>query len=112
MAKIIYNKLIRDKIPEIITASGKQYETEVMPDAEYLAALKEKLVEEALEAKSAAPEELVKELADVLEVLDYLMRANGITDAMVRGMQQKRYEERGGFDKKLKLLWTRNTKGS
>lgn len=106
MEKILYNKLIRDRIPEIIATSGKQYETEVMPDAEYQAALKKKLVEEALEAQGAAPEDLAKELADVMEVLDYLMRANGISEAMVRGMQQKRHEERGGFDKKLKLLWT------
>lgn len=48
-----YNKLVRDKIPDIIAADGRQYATEIMSDEEYLAALKQKLVEEAQEVLEA-----------------------------------------------------------
>ena len=47
--KIIYNKLVRDKIPEIIEASGKTCETEILSDKEYLQMLDKKLDEELAE---------------------------------------------------------------
>jgi predicted house-cleaning noncanonical NTP pyrophosphatase (MazG superfamily) len=63
-----YNKLVRDRIPEIIQNSGKRCAFETMPEAEYCQALLEQLVEEAQEVHQAAPEELVAELADIQEV--------------------------------------------
>ena len=62
----IYNKAIRDKIPEIIKASGKEPKTRQLPNAEFLSKLEEKLVEELKEYQdSKSPEEL----ADILEVI-------------------------------------------
>ena len=48
-----YNKLVRDRIPEIIAAEGRQYATETMADTEYRQALLVKLVEEAQEVADA-----------------------------------------------------------
>ena len=46
MKEILYNKLVRDKIPQIIEEAGKQYETKILSDTEYLEMLDKKLDEE------------------------------------------------------------------
>ena len=103
-----YNKLVRDRIPEIIHESGREYAVEVMPDSEYREALWQKLVEEAIEAQEAAreePHEVATELADLYEVMDTIMDAFGIQREEVVEVQRKRREERGGFARRLRLLW-------
>lgn len=106
MSKTVYNKLIRDRIPEIIRAAGKQCETTVMAEEEYIQALRSKLVEEALEAQQAAPEDLVTELADLQEVIAALVEVYGLTPEQVRAVQTARCEQRGGFADRLKLIWS------
>ena len=102
-----YNKLVRDRIPEIIAADGRQCSTEIMSDDEYRRALLAKLVEEAQEVAAAAEDdELVKEIADLYEVIDALLIAFDLDREAVLAMQQKRHDERGGFEKRIKLLWT------
>ena len=64
--KVIYNKLVRDKIPEIIEASGKICEMDILSDEEYLQMLDKKLDEELAEYHQ---EQNIEELADILEVL-------------------------------------------
>ena len=101
-----YNKLVRDRIPEIIAAEGRQYATEIMSDTEYRQALLVKLVEEAQEVAKAEGGELVKELADLYEVIDAVMTAFALDKDAILAKQQKRRDERGGFEKRIKLLWT------
>lgn len=101
-----YNKLVRDKIPEIIRQSGNQCEVTIFSETEYLEALRQKLIEEAQEAAIASSDELVKELADLYEVIDAILTASGIEREAVSAVQQQRREERGGFEGKIKLLWT------
>jgi predicted house-cleaning noncanonical NTP pyrophosphatase (MazG superfamily) len=101
-----YNKLVRDKIPEIIRQSGNQCEVTIFSDTEYLEALRQKLIEEAQEAAIASSDELVKELADLYEVIDTILTATGIEREAVLAVQQQRREERGEFEGKIKLLWT------
>jgi predicted house-cleaning noncanonical NTP pyrophosphatase (MazG superfamily) len=105
MTRIRYNKLIRDRIPEIITAEGKQFDIEIMPKQEYEQSLRQKLVEEAQEAAQASPEKLIIELADLYEVMDALMAAHGISQRTVLQVQEQRHNDRGGFEQHLKLLW-------
>ena len=107
--KTEYNKLVRDKIPEIIRASGNQCEISTLNDVEYIEALKQKLLEEANEVAIAPPEELAEELADVMEVIDALMAAAGIEPEKVKEIQQVKRSQRGGFDNRIKLLWTRTS---
>ena len=66
MTKKMYNKLVRDKIPEIIQADGKAPKTRILSDEEHLEALLDKLGEEYEEFKEAKN---VEELADLYEVL-------------------------------------------
>lgn len=106
MKRIEYNKLIRDRIPEIIESTGKAFKVTVMPDQEFHEALKAKLLEEVSEAKEASSrEDLIKELSDIYEVIDTLCIALRIDKSDVLELQKKRNEERGGFTKQLKLQW-------
>ena len=110
-----YNKLVRDRIPEIIEASGRQYAIAQMSAKEFQQALHEKLIEEAQEASLSAehnsvgtanPAELIKELADLYEVIDTLMAAYQIERSDVISEQEARRVERGGFNQRLRLLWS------
>jgi predicted house-cleaning noncanonical NTP pyrophosphatase (MazG superfamily) len=77
--RVAYNKLVRDQIPDIIAAAGRQPSTRILDHASYQVALRTKLLEEAREAEAAADEQLASELADVLEVLRALATAPGFT---------------------------------
>jgi predicted house-cleaning noncanonical NTP pyrophosphatase (MazG superfamily) len=104
-----YNKLVRDGIPEIIRQTGKYCEVALMSEAEFSQSLREKLLEEAQEAVVASPENLVSELADLQEVIDAILRVYGIErEALVKEQRRKR-TERGGFDQRLRLLWTESS---
>ncbi len=103
----VYNKLVRDAIPEIIRQHGDTCQTEVMTEGEFQLMLRQKLVEEAQEVVQAATERsLITELADLYEVVDTLLQTNSITTDLVRTEQERRREERGGFAQRIKLLWT------
>lgn len=95
-----YNKLIRDKIPEIIQAEGREPMMHVASDKEYRLKLNEKLLEEVneyLENESA------EEIADILEVTDAIMNAKGWTKEEIAAIKKKKFEERGGFAKRIVL---------
>ena len=103
-----YNKLVRDRIPEIIRESGRECAVEVMSDSEYREALWQKLVEEAAEGRDASreiPEGIVTELADLYEVIDAIMVAHGIQQETVLEEQERKRLKRGGFEARLRLLW-------
>ncbi|HVV66794.1 MAG TPA: nucleoside triphosphate pyrophosphohydrolase [Candidatus Saccharimonadales bacterium] len=100
MARKVYNKLVRDKIPEIIRADGKQLTSRVLNDTEHLEALLEKLKEECAELATARNAE---ELADVHEVLHALADALGITREELEKVQAEKAARRGGFKQKIFL---------
>ena len=102
----IYNKLVRDKIPDIIASEGRTCETEIMDDAEYKQALQDKIVEEGEEIRKSSDEELVTEIADLYEVIDALIAVYGLSKEEILRRQAERRESRGGFEKKIKLTKT------
>lgn len=105
MNKKIYNKLIRDKIPEIIISNGGESKTRVLDDTEYLDSLLQKIVEEAEEVKQTKGEhkELIKELGDVQEVIAAIIKLQNLSKEEIAAIQQQRKDSRGGFDQKLFL---------
>ena len=107
MTRQEYNKLVRDKIPEIIQQAGRECKITTLSNAEYLEALRQKLIEEAQEAAFASSNDLVKELADLYEVIDAILIVLKIERETVLAVQKHRQQERGGFECKIKLLWTR-----
>ncbi len=96
-----YDKLIRDKIPGIIESKGKQCKVEVMDDEEFALYLKKKLQEEVDEFLESGE---VDELVDVLEVMRAILELEGVTVGEFEEMRREKAAERGGFEKRLKLL--------
>lgn len=95
-----YNKLVRDRIPEIIRAKGKEPITHIADGAEYAEKLREKLLEEVNEYReSHAPEEL----ADILEVLYALAELDQLTQAALEEIRRTKADERGSFRKRIIL---------
>ena len=104
MNRKTYNKLIRDKIPEIIKKDNAIPKISILNDEQFAMSLKEKLVEEAkelLEAKTS--EEILSELSDVLELVESIATNNELTIAEVEKQKLAKKEKRGGFEKKLFL---------
>src|SRR4051812_31489710 len=96
----IYNKLVRDRIPEIIAASGRSCDIRTLSEDEFASTLFAKLVEEAEEAQvaaSAEPANLPTEIADIYEVLDALIAHYGLDHSAILDLKRQRREDRGGF---------------
>ena len=98
---MVYNKLVRDKIPEIIESKGGKAEIRVLTDEEYPRFLEAKLDEEVGEYhRDQNPEEL----ADILEVV-YTLAANlGVSREKLHEIYQQKHDARGGFEKQLMLI--------
>ena len=96
----IHNKLVRDRIPEIIEASGRSCVTEVLSGDAYIRALDAKLNEELAEYQQSKS---LEELADLLEVMGAVVKARGYTwDDLTRVRKEKR-ADRGAFDRRIFL---------
>ncbi|MFC1633038.1 hypothetical protein ACFL1U_02780 [Patescibacteria group bacterium] len=107
MEKIEYNKLVRDKIPEIIKKNNEIPATEVLKWREYMQALKDKVCEEAQELADAGDrKEVLNELADLQELIDTIRKESKLTKAQITTAQKKKRQERGGFKKRIFLKWT------
>ena len=101
MKTITYNKLVRDRIPEIIEANGNTCVTEVLSDEAYLAMLDAKLTEELAEYHADGNPE---ELADLLEVIYAAAHARGVTAESLDRIRSEKAAKRGGFGKKILLV--------
>lgn len=97
----IYNKLVRDKIPEIIEESGKKCDTMIASKEEYTKLLEEKLKEEVNEFLK---DKNLEELADVMEVLFGLAHNLGYSEDELIEKRLAKKDERGGFKEGIKLL--------
>ncbi len=97
-------KLVRDRIPELIEASGRSAVTRTVSEDDLRVALLAKLREETAELTAAPPEDLLEELADVLEVVRSLASVLGIRWSDVIGAADRKLDERGGFDRGLVLV--------
>lgn len=96
----IYNKLVRDKIPEIILKQGKAVAFHALEGDELKKALKEKLIEEAQELLNAVTEEeIAEELVDVTDVLFTIQGIYGISYGKLMDISLKKSMEKGEFKK-------------
>lgn len=98
--KTIYNKLVRDRIPELIEASGKTCSTEILSDNEYLRMIDAKLDEELAEYHQ---DQNLEELADLIEVVYAAAKARGYSLEELERVRAEKATKRGCFDKKILL---------
>lgn len=98
-----YNKLVRDRIPEIIRRAGKTPKYHTLNDEAFTDALKRKAVEEAEELLAADDESLRTELADLTEVLDAPLDAYNVSDDEITAIRKARNMERGAFAERIFL---------
>ena len=103
MSTKIYNKLVRDRIPEIIEASGAECKTQILSDEEYLKMIDAKLDEELAEYHK---DQNIEELADMLEVIYAAAVARGHTLEQLEAVRAEKATKRGGFKKKILLVET------
>ena len=104
---IIYNKAIRDKIPEIIRASGKDYDVKTLSDEDFLIEMEKKLLEEVHEYGESGS---IMELADVLEVVYRIATLRQVDKEELESLRVDKLKERGGFQKNLFLVQTTERK--
>ena len=104
----VYNKLVRDKIPEIIEKSGKTCTVETLTDEKYISMLDAKLNEELAEYQESKS---MEELADLLEVIRTVAVARGSSMDEVEAIRRDKVAKRGGFEKKILLTEVRDCEG-
>ena len=100
MSTITYNKLVRDKIPEIIKNDGKQCITEILSDDEFLEMVDAKLDEELAEYHK---DKNIEELADLLEVVYAAAVARGYSVEELEKVRADKALKRGAFENKIFL---------
>lgn len=98
---MLYNKLVRDKIPEIIAQQGESANTRILNGKEYTVALEQKLDEETAEFHK---EKNLEELADILEVVYALADDLGYTKEDLLQVYNQKHEKRGGFQSRIFLI--------
>jgi predicted house-cleaning noncanonical NTP pyrophosphatase (MazG superfamily) len=108
--KKFHNKLVRDKILQIIEEAGHGHEARTLSEEEFRKKLKEKLVEEAQELLKAPSEELLNELSDVLQLVRSVAENEGIEFDEVEEKRKKKKKERGAFEKRIFLIWSTKQK--
>ena len=97
----IYNKLVRDLIPDIIEESGSECRTRILSDKEYLEMIDAKLDEELAEYHQ---DQNIEELADLLELIQSAAVARGYTLEELETVRAEKAKKRGGFEKKIFLI--------
>jgi predicted house-cleaning noncanonical NTP pyrophosphatase (MazG superfamily) len=113
MEKIYYNKLCRDKVPEIIEAKGFECEVREVDHDEYKREIIRKVFEEASGVSNhSGRESLLKELADLVITLEAVAEEFSITDTELDAAVDKSLEEKGGYDAHLYLSWSSDTEYS
>lgn len=101
----IYNKLIRDKIPDIIRKEGKKFNIMTLNDNEYEIELLKKFIEECQELVQAKDEnDKLEELADIFELMHAFLNLKNISISQLDELRKQKSTKRGGFSNKVFLI--------
>jgi|ETNmetMinimDraft_1059919.scaffolds.fasta_scaffold430364_2 predicted house-cleaning noncanonical NTP pyrophosphatase (MazG superfamily) len=98
---IMYNKAIRDKIPEIIKNSGNSCNVKTLNDDDFLIELEKKLKEELEEYFE---NKTIEELGDIVDVINRIVILKGVSSEDFKKIRSKKISTNGGFDKNFFLL--------
>ncbi len=95
-----YNKLVRDKIPEVLNEKNISNKFHIADEIEYEEKLFHKLLEEASDLMT---DRNTEELADVYEILDAIKKLKGLTDDEIQTARDIKNREKGKFEKRIIL---------
>lgn len=105
--RIYYNKLVWDNVPDIIRKKGHNCEVRELGDDEFRLELLKKVEEEASALpETASKQELIDEIADVVTVIEYIKKLEGISDLDVADALERHARLRGRFERKQFLVWS------
>lgn len=99
-----YQKLVRNKIPQIINSNHQKCQVQKLSNSEYKKALKHKLIEESEEVLTANKNDLAEEIADIYEVIDTLIKVNKLNKKDIFKIQEQKRKLKGKFDKNCFLI--------
>lgn len=106
--KYVYNKLVRDNIPsQINNQDGRKAKYKILEDEEYIKELNKKLLEESHEF---IEENKPEELADIMEVIENIMRVKNISWDEVSTIKKEKKDKKGGFTDKIYLEYVEEEK--
>ena len=97
-----YTRLVRDKVPDIITHSGRRCEYRILSESEVILALQDKLIEKADKFSKRPSEE---EVSDIFELLDAIISKFGYEQMHIDYLKLKNREEKGGYDGNTYLVY-------
>lgn len=101
----VYNKLVRDRIPEIIANSGKKFTTRTLNTKEHLIEINKKMHEELAEYEAATTnQESIEELADLLELIYAAVNVHGGSIEELEAVRKEKAEKRGAFNERIFLV--------
>ncbi|MGG3449630.1 nucleoside triphosphate pyrophosphohydrolase [Domibacillus aminovorans] len=101
----VHNKLVRDRILEVIEKAGRNYTSRILLEEEYKQEVRKKMHEELAEYEEAATnEEAVEELADLLELIHAAASIHGVSVEQLEDIRQQKAEKRGGFNERIYLI--------
>src|SRR6266540_3392074 len=100
-SRMTFNKLVRDKIPDLIRQRGSQPITQILAPDTYKKELQRKLGEEVAEFCESGQ---MEELADILEVIFALAAVEGVSHFKLEDIRQRKLAERGGFTRRILLI--------
>jgi len=113
MEKIYYNKLCRDKVPEIIKNKGFECDIRVADHDEYKREIVRKVLEEATGVSNHSDHDrLLKELADLVITVDAVKKEFDISDDELSKYVEASIEKKGGYDARYYLSWSADTEYS
>ncbi|MCI7241256.1 MAG: nucleoside triphosphate pyrophosphohydrolase [Bacilli bacterium] len=99
----VYNKLVRDNIPNIIKSNGEIPIIRILDNDEYKKELENKLYEEYQEVLNSSEDDRIEELADMLEIIKALANLENKTLNDVILVAEQKNKKRGAFDEKIYL---------
>ena len=97
----LLNKLVRDNIVDSMQTQGLIPDYTVVSKEDFLEGLRAKIIEEISEASLKNPQETLKELADVQEVVDAILREIGKTKEELSAAQAIKNQKSGAFTRRL-----------
>lgn len=101
----VYNKLVRDLIPQVIEKSGSKYTTRILEPSEHLTEIKNKLFEEVKEfGETNNRQDALEELADILELIHAALPIHEATYEELENIRIAKKEKRGGFEEGIYLI--------